>query len=69
MQLVAALAGEDLIDELRLMVFPTVLGAGKQCFGSTSAPRPLKLTRSFQAGETIVLIYERAGDQETPRDT
>ena len=40
------------------MVFPTVLGAGKQLFGDTGEPVTLRLTESRPAGETLILIYE-----------
>lgn len=57
-QLVEALLDEGLVDELRLMVFPTVLGAGKRLVGATDSARPLKLTSTMAAGETTVLVYE-----------
>jgi dihydrofolate reductase len=56
-RLCGELLEEGLIDELRLMVFPTVLGAGKRLFGATGAPQRLRLQRSLPAGETMVLIY------------
>jgi dihydrofolate reductase len=57
-QLVGSLVDEGLVDEFRLMVFPTVLGAGKRLFGETTAPVSLELTSSMPAGETLVLVYE-----------
>jgi dihydrofolate reductase len=61
-QLVQALLEHDLVDELRLMVFPLVLGSGKRLFGETSDKKPLKLTDSRAVGEGVeILIYEPAG--------
>jgi dihydrofolate reductase len=60
-QLVQALIEEGLVDELRLMVFPVVLGAGKRLFGETSDKRPLSLTDSRTVGDGVsIQIYERA---------
>ena len=54
----------DLVDELRLMVFPVVLGTGKRLFGETSDKKPLRLADSKTVGDGVaILIYERAGDQ------
>jgi len=61
MQLVEALLENDLIDELRLMVFPVVLGSGKRLFGETSGKKPLKLSDSKIVGDGVaILVYERA---------
>ena len=57
-QLVQTLIEHDLVDEYRLMVFPTVLGAGKRLFGETSDALALRLVDAKPAGETFILIYE-----------
>jgi dihydrofolate reductase len=59
-QLVRTLMEEGLVDEYRLMVYPTVLGAGKRLFGETGSAASLRLVDSKPAGETIVLIFEPA---------
>jgi dihydrofolate reductase len=56
-QLVKTLIENGLVDELRLMVFPVVLGAGKRLFGDTAEPASLELVESKPAGETLILIY------------
>jgi dihydrofolate reductase len=61
-QLVQTLVDNDLVDEIRLMVFPVILGDGKRLFSGTQAPASLKLTDSKQAGETTILVYERASE-------
>ena len=59
-QLVRELATRGLVDEWRLMLFPTVLGAGKRLFDESDEPLPLRLTSSMQAGDTLVLTYVAA---------
>jgi dihydrofolate reductase len=60
-QLVQTLLEHDLVDELRLMVFPVVLGSGKRLFGETAEKKPLKLVDSKTVGDGVaILIYERA---------
>jgi dihydrofolate reductase len=59
-QLVQALLENDLVDELRLMVFPVVLGSGKQLWGETSDKKGLKLVDSKVVGDGVaILIYGR----------
>jgi len=61
-QLVQALIEHDLVDELRLMVFPVVLGSGKQIFGDTSDKKPLRLVDSKVVGDGVaILTYQPAG--------
>jgi dihydrofolate reductase len=60
-QLAQALLDQDLVDELRLMVYPVVLGAGKRLFGDTSEKKPLALAESQIVGDGVaVLTYRRA---------
>jgi dihydrofolate reductase len=59
-QLVQALIDEDLVDELRLMLFPVVLGYGKKLFGDTSEKHTLKLAASNVVGDGVLtLVYRR----------
>jgi dihydrofolate reductase len=59
-QLVQALIEADLVDELRLMVFPVVLGAGKQLFGETTDKKRLQLTSSTVVGDGVAIqVYTR----------
>ncbi len=59
-QLVQALVAHDLVDELRLMVFPVLLGSGKRLFGEHGDKKSLKLVDSKTVGDGIaILTYER----------
>jgi dihydrofolate reductase len=60
-QLVQTLLENDLVDELRLMVFPVVLGSGKRLFGETSDKKNLRLVDSRTVGDGVaILIYTPA---------
>jgi dihydrofolate reductase len=60
-ELVQALLENDLVDELRLMVFPVVLGDGKRLFDETSEKKPLRLKDSKVVGDGVgIMVYEPA---------
>jgi dihydrofolate reductase len=59
--LVQGLLEHDLVEELRLMVFPVVLGTGKRLFGETTDKKRLRLVDSKVVGDGVaILIYQPA---------
>ena len=54
------------VDELRLMVFPTVLGAGRRLFGETASELPFRLVSATPVGGdgVTILVYHPATHDE-----
>ncbi len=64
--LIQTLLREDLVDQLRLVVFPVVLGEGKRLFGDGAIPRTWRLTsQATSSTGALMLGYERVGEVET----
>jgi dihydrofolate reductase len=62
-QLVRTLIEHDLVDELRLKLFPVVLGAGERLFGETSDKKAMRLVDAQTVeGDVVFLTYERVRD-------
>ena len=60
-QLVQSLIERDLVDELRLMVYPVVLGGGKRLFGETTDLKRLQLVDTKTVGDGVLIVtYQRA---------
>jgi dihydrofolate reductase len=55
-RLVPTLIEHDLVDELRLMVYPVVVGAGERLFGETSDKKPMRLLGSRTVGDGLALL-------------
>ena len=55
-RLVQALLELDLVDELRLMLFPIVLGSGKRLFADANSAKRLGLTSSTTVGDGIAVL-------------
>jgi dihydrofolate reductase len=61
-QLGRTLIEHDLVDELRLVVFPVVLGEGERLFGETGETKPMRLVDTKTIGDGLVFLrYEPVG--------
>jgi dihydrofolate reductase len=65
-ELLQTLLANDLIDELRLLIFPLVLGKGKRLFGDGATPAAFRLAKStISPSGVLIASYQRAGAIET----
>lgn len=64
--LLQTLLTADLLDEIRLLIYPLVLGSGKRFFGEGTMPAALRLTGSTTTPSGVLITrYERAGEVQT----
>lgn len=62
-RLVQTLLEHDLVDELRLMVWPVILASGKRLFGDTTDKKTLKLAESKVVGDGVVILTFKREDK------
>ncbi len=64
--LIQTLLKNDMVDELRLRIFPLTLGSGKRLFGDGTIPAAFQLTDSQALPSGVILAnYTRAGEVKT----
>jgi dihydrofolate reductase len=61
--LIQTLLEHDLVDELKIMIFPVVLGTGKRLFAEGAVPAGLELSESTTSATGVFMAtYERRGE-------
>lgn len=62
-ELVHLLLKHDLVDELRLKIYPLILGRGKKLFDDDSVPSAFTLTKSYVTSKGVIIAnYRRSGE-------
>ncbi|MBN9483838.1 MAG: dihydrofolate reductase [Bacteroidetes bacterium 43-93] len=65
-ELIQLLFKHDLVDELRLKIYPLTLGKGKKLFGNGTIPAAFRLTESIVTTKGVIIAnYKRDGDVKT----
>jgi dihydrofolate reductase len=65
-KLIQLLLKHDLVDELRLKIYPLILGEGKKLFENGAIPAAFTLTESTVTSKGVIITnYKRAGNVET----
>ncbi|MEP6910493.1 MAG: dihydrofolate reductase family protein [Actinomycetota bacterium] len=63
-RLAQSLLENDLVDELRLMVFPVVLGSGRRLFGETADKKTLQLVDLKTVGDGVAILVFKPASEE-----
>jgi dihydrofolate reductase len=59
--LVHSLAGQDLVDEYRILIFPELVGSGTKLFNTNTAATQLRLVSAETVSSAVLVRYERVG--------